>query len=52
MDSLELGGGMLNNGFTHVIAIIEKMIGSQALAVTGQARYLRNFTGQWLVLLW
>jgi predicted dehydrogenase len=42
MDSLELGGGMLNNGFTHLVAMLEKMIGSQVLSVTGQARFPRN----------
>ena len=36
-DSLAMGGGMLNNGFTHAIAMLEKMIGSQMISVTGAA---------------
>jgi predicted dehydrogenase len=37
-DSLAMGGGMLNNGFTHIIAMLEKVIGSQLLSVTGEVR--------------
>jgi len=36
-DSLALGGGMLNSGFTHFIAMFEKMIGRPLIGVTGQA---------------
>ncbi len=41
-DSLAMGGGMLNNGFTHAIAMLEKMIGSQVISVTGAARTRRR----------
>lgn len=37
-DSLALGGGMLNGGFTHAIAMLEKMIGNPVVSVTGIAR--------------
>jgi predicted dehydrogenase len=42
MDSLTLGGGMLNNGFTHVIAMLEKIVGSQVIGVAGEARMLHR----------
>jgi predicted dehydrogenase len=38
MDSLAMGGGMLNNGFTHVIAMLEKAVGGPVTSVTGEAR--------------
>ncbi len=41
-DSLALGGGMLNNGFTHAIAMLEKMIGRQVSSVTGAAHTRRR----------
>jgi predicted dehydrogenase len=40
MDSLSLGGGALNNGLTHFLAMLETMTGSSLLRITGEARYL------------
>jgi predicted dehydrogenase len=42
MDSWALGGGMLNGGFTHAIAMLEKMIGTRVINVTGEARTLHT----------
>lgn len=42
MDSQALGGGMLNNGATHVFAMLERIIGGRLLQATGEARTLRH----------
>jgi predicted dehydrogenase len=41
-DSLTSGGGLLNNGHTHVLAILERMTGGKAISAVGQARIART----------
>lgn len=42
MDRLATGGGILNNGLTHLLAMLETMLGSRLLSITGEARVLRR----------
>ena len=42
MDQLATGGGMLNNGLSHILAILERTIGGQVMRVTGTAQVLRR----------
>ena len=42
VDVLAMGGGVLNNGQTHFFAMLEAMLGSKVLRVTGEARVLRQ----------
>ena len=42
VDVLAMGGGVLNNGQSHFFAILEAMLGSKVLRVTGEARLLRQ----------
>jgi predicted dehydrogenase len=47
-DRLELGGGMLNNAFTHMMSRLCFMTRGQVIAATGEAKRLRDrapFTG-------
>jgi predicted dehydrogenase len=37
MDSLAHGGGMLNNGFPHILAIVERILGRPVARVAGTA---------------
>jgi predicted dehydrogenase len=41
-DSLATGGGALNAGLTHILGILETVIGTQVVKVTGEARVLRQ----------
>jgi predicted dehydrogenase len=42
MDQLAAGGGALNNGLTHLLGMLERMIGGPLMSVTGEARILRQ----------
>jgi predicted dehydrogenase len=41
-DSLHSGGGTLNAGLTHVLGMLETIIGREVVKVTGEARVLRR----------
>jgi predicted dehydrogenase len=36
---LEEGGGRLNNGFPHMLAMVQNVLGGEVLSVMGEARY-------------
>lgn len=42
MDSKELGGGALNNGATHLFAMLERITGGKLIRATGTALTLRH----------
>ena len=42
LDTLAGGGGMLNNGLTHWLGMLERIIGGQVVAATGAAQVLRQ----------
>jgi predicted dehydrogenase len=41
-DSLATGGGALNAGLPHLLGILETIIGTQVVKITGEARVLRR----------
>jgi predicted dehydrogenase len=41
-DSLAAGGGLLNQGFTHLLAVLQTVTGGRPLRVVGHARALRD----------
>ena len=42
MDSLEHGGGVLNNGLTHLLGMLERMTGGKVASVIGEAGVVRK----------
>jgi predicted dehydrogenase len=41
-DQLASGGGILNNAMTHLLGMLERMIGGEVINVTGEAQVLRR----------
>lgn len=42
MDSLAHGGGILNNGLTHQLGMLERMTGEKLISAVGEARVVRK----------